>query len=100
MVRASTDERRFTVRGWGQGIQLIAGDTGEGAAIQQLANKGFLLSAATSTGGSADEPIIHSNRFVLVDRQARIRGYYDGTDAESVKLLLRDIKKLYREVAS
>ncbi len=74
--------------------------TGDGAAIQQLAQKGFLLSAAASTGGSAEEPIIHSNRFVLVDRQGRIRGYYDGTDEESVKLLLKDLKKLYRENAS
>ena len=74
--------------------------TGDGAAIQQLANQGFLLSAAASTGGSAEEPIIHSNRFVLVDRQGRIRGYYDGTDEESVKLLLKDLKKLYRENAS
>jgi protein SCO1/2 len=74
--------------------------TGDGAAIQQLANKGFLLSAATSTGGSTEEPIIHSNRFVLVDRQARIRGYYDGTDEEGVKQLLKDLNKLYREEAS
>jgi protein SCO1/2 len=74
--------------------------TGEEAAIQQLANKGFFLSAAASTGGSAEEPIIHSNRFVLVDRQGRIRGYYDGTDEESVKLLRKDLKTLYREQAS
>jgi protein SCO1/2 len=70
--------------------------TGDSASIQQLANKGFRLSAATS-GGSGDEPIIHSNRFVLVDRQARIRGYYDGTDEVAVKQLLHDIKRLYRE---
>lgn len=74
--------------------------TGDGAAIQQLASKGFLLSAAASTGGSAEEPIIHSNRFVLVDRQGRIRGYYDGTDGESVKLLQQDLKRLYHEDAS
>jgi cytochrome oxidase Cu insertion factor (SCO1/SenC/PrrC family) len=71
--------------------------TGDGAAIQQLANKGFLLSAAT--GGSPEEPIIHSNRFVLVDRQGRIRGYYDGTEEEGVKQLLKDLKKLYLEAA-
>lgn len=74
--------------------------TGDGTAIQQLASKGFLLSAAASTGGSAEEPIIHSNRFVLVDRQGRIRGYYDGTDEESVRLLQQDLKKLYHEDAS
>jgi protein SCO1/2 len=95
--------------------------TGDGAAIQQLANKGFLLSTATSTGGwtearrhgstgarrhgstgarrhgSAEEPIIHSNRFVLVDRQGRIRGYYDGTDEEGVKQLLQALHRLYNE---
>ncbi len=73
--------------------------TGDGAAIQQLANKGFLLSAAAS-GGPAEEPIIHSNRFVLVDRQGRIRGYYDGTEEESVAQLLKDLNKLYHEEAS
>lgn len=67
--------------------------TGDGDAIQKLANDGFHLSAAT--GGPADEPIIHSNRFVLVDRQANIRGYYDGTDEEAVKKLLNDLKNLY-----
>jgi protein SCO1/2 len=72
--------------------------TGDGAAIQQLANNGFLLSAAAS-GGPAAEPIIHSNRFVLVDRQGRIRGYYDGTDEEGAAQLLKDLKKLYREAA-
>jgi len=73
--------------------------TGDGAAIQQLANKGFLLSAATS-GGPMEEPIIHSNRFVLVDRQGRIRGYYDGTEEDSVAQLLKDLKKLCHEEAS
>lgn len=68
--------------------------TGNGEAIQQLANKGFRLSAAI--GGSEDEPIIHSNRFVLVDRQAAIRGYYDGTDEKAVRKLLRDLVALSR----
>jgi protein SCO1/2 len=70
--------------------------TGDSAAIQQLANKGFWLGAATS-GGSENEPIIHSDRFVLVDRQGRIRGYYHGTEETAVAQLLKDIKKLYRE---
>ena len=69
--------------------------TGDGEAIQKLSKEGFHLAAATG-GGSADEPVIHSNRFVLVDRQANIRGYYDGTDEEAVKKLLNDLKNLYR----
>ena len=68
--------------------------TGDGKAIQELANQGFHLAAATPQGG-AEEQIIHSNRFVLVDRHANIRGYYDGTDEEAVKKLLTDLKNLY-----
>ncbi|MEK7728490.1 MAG: SCO family protein, partial [candidate division KSB1 bacterium] len=51
--------------------------TGPGEQMQKLAKEGFMLAAAT--GGDADEAIIHSNRFVLVDRAGRIRKYYDGT---------------------
>jgi protein SCO1/2 len=74
--------------------------TGDSAAIQQLAQKGFRLMSAIAGGGSEEEPIIHSDRFVLVDRQARIRGYYRGTEKEEVEQLLRDLKKLYGEGAS
>jgi len=69
--------------------------TGDGEAIQKLSKEGFHLAAATG-GGSTDEPVIHSNRFVLVDRQANIRGYYDGTDDEAIKKLLNDLKNLYK----
>ncbi len=107
LVSITVDPERDTpevLRRFADGYGALAGRwyflTGDGAAIQQLANKGFLLSAAASTGGSAEEPIIHSNRFVLVDREARIRGYYDGTDEESVKHLFKDLKTLYREEAS
>jgi protein SCO1 len=38
--------------------------------------------------------ITHSDRFVLVDAQARIRGYYHGTEEESVQRLLADLEML------
>ena len=37
---------------------------------------------------------MHSNRFVLIDPQRRIRGYYRGDDTESVTQLLQDIETL------
>jgi protein SCO1/2 len=46
-------------------------------------------------GGPTD--FIHTERLVLVDKQKRIRGYYDGTDEKEVKQLIRDIKKLKNE---
>ena len=36
----------------------------------------------------------HSSRFVLVDIQARIRGYYPGTDEEALQRLRRDVRIL------
>ena len=70
--------------------------TGAGEDIQHLATKGFYLSAATGDAGTNDE-IVHSIRFVLVDRQGRIRGYYDGTDTATVKKIMADIQNLLEE---
>jgi cytochrome oxidase Cu insertion factor (SCO1/SenC/PrrC family) len=42
-------------------------------------------------------PFIHSSLFALVDRQARIRGYYPGTDEKALGRLRRDVRVLLRE---
>ena len=47
--------------------------------------------------GSVDEPIFHSAKFVLVDRQARIRGYYDASQTEELSRLFRDVSRLIKE---
>ncbi len=39
----------------------------------------------------------HSGRFFLIDKERRIRGYYDGTDPASVDFLIADIPKLLKE---
>ncbi len=49
--------------------------------------KGFFLSPA-------DEPVMHSIRFILIDRKGRIRGYYDSSDPPSMKQLIHDAKIL------
>ncbi|MFQ5914845.1 MAG: SCO family protein [Nitrospinota bacterium] len=41
-----------------------------------------------------DSRFTHSSRFVLVDRKADIRGYYHSDDAEVLKRLRRDVRKL------
>jgi protein SCO1 len=43
------------------------------------------------------QPVLHSSRFVLVDRQAQIRGYYHGTDWESLDRLQPNVKIVLRE---
>ena len=43
------------------------------------------------------KPVIHSSRFVLVDRQAQIRGYYHGTDWDSLQRLRQNVRIVLRE---
>jgi protein SCO1/2 len=69
--------------------------TGDKRSIYQLARKEFKLVAADGDGGPAD--FIHSNKLVLIDRQMRIRGYYDGTSMSEVADLERDIHMLLDE---
>ena len=40
------------------------------------------------------EPILHSTRFVLVDGEGRIRGYYEAFDEASTEKLRRDLLRL------
>ena len=44
--------------------------------------------------GTDLEPITHSSRFVLVDKQGQIRGYYGQTDAAEMKRLEEDARNL------
>ncbi|MFD0749383.1 SCO family protein [Mucilaginibacter calamicampi] len=45
----------------------------------------------------AKEKFIHDGFFILVDKQKRIRGQYDGTQPDSVQKLINDIKILRAE---
>ena len=76
--------------------------TGEPEAVARLAQEGFRLSAASYVAGDggADYTFIHSNRFVLVDRQGRIRGYYRSTDPDDLMRLRRDLTVLLQQVAT
>jgi protein SCO1/2 len=49
--------------------------------------------------GNIDATMQHSTRFTLVDRQGRIRGYYDTSDPASIPKLVSDIRQLERERA-
>jgi len=69
--------------------------TGEKEQIAQLIQAGFHLSAAPLTEGDTQANVIlHSPRFVLVDPEAQIRGYYDSRDGEALKRLKADVANL------
>ena len=54
---------------------------------------GFKLALDTEAGTEV-EPITHSSRFVLVDREGKIRGYYGMEDADALDRLVADVSKL------
>lgn len=66
--------------------------TGDAEQMQTLAKESFRL--AIEEGTDPKEPILHSRRFVLVDRDGHIRGYYNSEEPEGRERLLKDIKTL------
>lgn len=70
--------------------------TGTREQILHLTTKGFLLGLELTPppGMDAPEPILHSTRFVLVDGEGRIRGYYEAFDEEAMKRLEADLRAL------
>ncbi len=62
--------------------------TGTPGDIAALLRGGFKV--AWADDGPPASPITHSDRFVLVDRERRIRGYYHGTEEADVERLARD----------
>ncbi len=72
--------------------KLVTGDKKE---LYEIARKGYKVSASEGDGGAED--FIHTEKFVLVDRDQIIRGYYDGTDTAAVNQLMIDIRILQLE---
>ena len=74
--------------------------TGAQEDLYQLILEGFRVSVAELAPDdprSINEPIVHSDRFVLVDPRLQIRGYYRGTEAASIAQLLQDVDTLQSE---
>lgn len=65
---------------------------GEKSVVYEVGQKGYMVTAVEDK--SAPGGYIHSGAFILVDRQQRIRGLYDGTKAEDVDKLMSDLPKL------
>jgi protein SCO1 len=69
--------------------------TGDKKQLYDMARYSYLLNALEGDGGPDD--FIHSELFVLVDKEKHIRGIYDGTNIKAVSNLLDDIKVLIAE---
>lgn len=65
--------------------------TGNKDSIYTLAREGFLVPAAE---GKTAGDFFHSQDLILIDKQKRIRGVYDGTEKYEVDTLIDEIKLL------
>lgn len=82
--------------------------TGDKQALYDQAYYSYLMTAVDERNPNIDEDFIHTQKFVLVDKQGRLRmrqdkdgkpEAYDGTNEKSVAQLIDDIKLLETEDA-
>jgi protein SCO1 len=69
--------------------------TGAKKHIYDLARKSYF--AVIEDGDGGEDDFIHTEQFVLVDKERRIRGYYDGTNKEDMQKLKDDLFLLKEE---
>jgi protein SCO1/2 len=68
--------------------------TGDRDEVWALIRKGFLLPVEEQN--DAANPILHSNRFALVDGEGRLRGTYEAFDVAAMERLLADLAAIER----
>jgi protein SCO1/2 len=69
--------------------------TGEKQKIYELGVEGYLVS--TREDALAEGGFLHSEKFILVDWDHHIRGFYNGTDINEISRMSDDIKILLKE---
>ena len=102
LVSFSVDPQKDTPAALSQYAERFGADakrwlfvTGPKDRIRRLVQEGFRLSAVPAApSGTQADVILHSTRFVLVDQQTQIRGYYDSRDADAMQRLRKDITGL------
>ena len=69
--------------------------TGDKQATYALAEQGFKLAVADVR--NSPDPITHSTKLVLVDRDGWVRGFYEGVGEDQTAKLLSDIERFVSE---
>ena len=69
--------------------------TGDKKQIYDLARKSYLAAKSEGDGGKYD--MVHTENFVLVDKNRQIRGFYDGTNPQAIEELMQDLEVLKQE---
>ncbi|MBL4624761.1 MAG: SCO family protein [Flavobacteriales bacterium] len=90
LLKAYADEYGANRDKW----ELVTGDKKQ---IYDLARKSYFAVTTEGDGGEGD--FIHTENFVLVDKEKRLRGFYDGTNPKEIDQLIEDINILKNEYA-
>lgn len=69
--------------------------TGPKKHIYELARRSYF--AVTTEGDGGENDFIHTENFILVDKEKKIRGFYDGTSPQDMERLKSDITILRYE---
>ncbi len=72
--------------------------TGDRQQIYDLARTSYF--AAVDHGDGGPDDFVHTENFVLVDPQGRIRGFYDGTKPAEVDQAMKDMRTLLKSMGS
>lgn len=88
ILRAYADKKGIIDKKWNV-------TTGNKKHIYNLARRSYFTVLDEGDGGEQD--FIHTENFVLIDKERRIRGMYDGTKKENMKKIIDDITLLKEE---
>ena len=88
VLKAYAQQKGVNDRRW----NLLTGNKKE---IYNLARRSYLVVQQDGNGDEND--MIHTENFVLIDKQRRIRGYYDGTQRNAMDQIREDIDILLQE---
>jgi len=69
--------------------------TGPKKHIYELARRSYF--AVTTEGDGGEKDFIHTENFILIDKERRIRGFYDGTSKPDMDRLQEDVDILRNE---
>ncbi|HET8548105.1 MAG TPA: SCO family protein [Bryobacteraceae bacterium] len=96
LVSFTIDPRRDTPDVLAQYGRRFGADPASWALLTGPQNELHNLSRNVFMLGDVDGRLEHSTRFVLIDRESRVRNYYDSSDPGSIRQLIADMRALAR----
>jgi protein SCO1 len=71
--------------------------TGAKDSLYRMATYSYIIPVAEEIDSNGIPAFVHSENFILVDKEKKLRGVYDGTKKDAVDKLIKDIAELRKE---